>query len=358
MQSTHCARRSTANSQRGRFQLCAKRGAWRTYLAVAVTLSLTSSGCLNSSYTVHKDALLQQAALPPESRGEVRATQRLGTDVDPVAASGPPVAVFIGPGGRLGRRPGPRIRNRRRGGGSGGSGGGDDDGKGAAIALVVTSVAVGLSLAATEGMRFEGDLLVSPDHPIHLRGPGGDAWVPLAELTPELAAWADDGVLLEYDGAVQRLRRAPLNRRGVVFAVDLGASAEHSFQSDVEPQFASRVSLGVFPVHQVGLLAGAGVGFGSQGAPEWRLFGELQVYPLQLGALEIGAYGQFGQLYGEADNGPLVDQSVDTLFGAGGLLLQFDLTTRLALTLRGGVMYASDPQESFRPEALIGLAVY
>lgn len=388
-----------------------------TPFVAVVSLSLVLQGCLNNSYTVGRETLQQQAALAPEARGIVRGTQRLGIQSDPGGAVGPPIFYSVGPRRRLVRRqrrpqrgggrfavvpgtgetvsPGARRPVEVRGpdderppvrsvdtlpdevsgegrdapGGDALSSGGserrrretsddDEDGSGEAIAFVIAGVAIGLSLAATEGMRFEGDLRVSPDHPLHLRGPGGQgAWVPLSGLTPELAAWADDAVLLESDGLVERLARAPLNRRGFAFSFDLGVSAENTAGRGLDPIFASRLAVGGFPVHGLGFLFGTGVGVAS--TLEWRLYGEVQVYPLQFTGLEIGLYGQFGQLYGEAqDPGTGTTGSADTLFGAGGALLQVDLTTRLAFTLRGGVLYAPDPSEAWRPELLLGIAVY
>jgi len=390
---------------------------------LTLAAALLSSGCLSTSYTVEREELARLARTAPAERGrEVRVTQDLSFSSDPPPASasapvqthaGVDVGVALavsathhhphpdhGPAragvvrtGRAAGTDGPRRAGTvttgggavggtgSSGGGSGGTGAGGsggssgdggsggsggssgDGGSGGssgdgsvalAVLMVAASAGVGVALAVTEGARYDGWVSISPDHPVHLEGPDGEqVWVPLAGLDPGLADWAEEGRISGEEGAVFRTGRAPLDRVGFVYSVTLGAAETGTFDRTGELGFAARTSFGYFPIQQLGLVAGLGVGVAG-GDVEWRPHLELQSYPLAIGRAHAGIYLQGGHSFGTDGT-----QDVDGWYWGSGLLAQIDLTTRLALDLRGGFAVLTDPGDpQVAPEALVGLSIY
>ena len=81
--------------------------------------------------------------------------------------------------------------------------------------------------------------------------------------------------------------------------------------------------------------------------------GELQLLPIELGPVQLGAFGRIGSA------SPSQRDDRWALAGGGGALVQLALTTRLALTLRGGVSYVDDARgEVLAGEGTFGVAIY
>jgi hypothetical protein len=167
--------------------------------------------------------------------------------------------------------------------------------------------------------------------------------MPLAEVTPEVASWADRAAVRQGEGPWTPLGRAPLDRKGFTYSLLLGATEVPVVGADPEAGFLGHIQFGYFPVHQVGIQADIAYGWtsDSQGADIFngRYSLEVDALPLSAGKFSAGGYGQigFGSL---SDDGVGFDET-DTLLGGGGLL-QLELTTRMALTLRAGLVSVHD----------------
>lgn len=309
------------------------------------------TGCLGPSHTIRADELRRLASLPEAERSrEVRVVQDVGTrdlsrapetHVHPHVQVNSPVVIVARRGNRGGNTGGSS-------GSSSGSSGSSGSAKALAIAIVALAAFGGIILAGTEGARFEGWASTAPDHPLHLIGPDGEHyWVPISKLDPELAEWATEGVIFDDEGPFERLGRAPLNRRGFAFDLGVGASLSPLVDGSDEWAFTGGFSFGGYPIHQLGFLVGLDIPIETN--VEWRLHGEVQGFPLSIadGLFEAGAYVRGGYSYG------IVDQPN---FEAGGLL-QFGLTTRLALTIRAGGGYLFDTRDAY-PVLMGGFTVY
>ena len=329
-------------------------------------LALASAGCPSSSHRIPRDEFMALSHAPPETRGErVQVVQSLGSRDEPPEpaprVSGGATVVVWAPvwvGGR------PQRRNARPGPSGGTASHGSGGGSNIAAAkkdnakawLIVAAVAAG-ALALTEGLRYDGHVRVHPMHPVHLWGPYGEyTWMPLAHVTPEVAEWSQRAVLRSHEGPWQRLGRRPLDRQGFTYSLLLGSGEVALLGADPEPGFASHIQLGYFPTHIIGLQADINYNWGEDdgGATifDGRYSLELDVLPLAAGRFHAGAFGQIGLAY-RSDDGIQHDDQ-DTLFGFGGLL-QLDLTTRLALTLRLGHTFVHDEGLS---EATFGVSIY
>jgi len=373
------------------------RGATRASIPVhpfvrgaTLLVSLLFVGCLQSTYHVRSDELARLATLPPEDRGErIRSVQELGTrpdapPADDVELHGPsgvvpllvaqrihatrcqlvgcrgvpaptptPVrlrATPVGGGGSGGVSSGSSGSSSSGGGSSSSSSSGDDSIGAAAILAVIASVAVAAGVvvvAATEGARHDGWIGVSMDHPIHLYTNDGH-WlsIPAFALEPELAEWADGAVIDASEGNLAELERAPLNRRGWTLGFEgMLLGLEEGYGG------GSRLSGGGFPHRLFGLQFF--VDFALHDPLALVRYGaEASVFAPGLGRLHLGAYVQ-------AANAVYRDVARDLrkagFAASGGGLVQIELTTRLALQLRGGVWAGHG---DVRPEFGFGLAVY
>jgi hypothetical protein len=338
------------------------------FLAVAL-LALTSAGCPNQNYRLKRGELMALSQQPPETRSSrVRVVQGLGDqDTPPEPAPrvrGGASVIIVAPiwvGGS------PRRHNHGGGGvHSHGAGGGGFKGGGSNVAaskkesakvvLILAAIAAG-ALAVTEGVRYDGWVGVHPMHPVHLWGPNDEyTWMPLAEVTPEVAAWADKAVIREHEGPWQPLGRAPLDRQGFTYSLLLGSSEIALIGDDPKPGFLGRFQLGYYPLHMVGIQADIAYGWGEDdiGATifDGRYSLEVDVMPLDAGIFHAGGYGQIGLAY-RSDDGIQHDDQ-DTLLGFGAIG-QLELTTRLALTLRAGHVLVHDEGLS---ELTFGISIY
>ncbi len=257
----------------------------------------------------------------------------------------------------------------RTGGGGGGGGGfslpsGGGGGTGEeliVVAVVVVAVAALalVGLAATEGARYDGDVALSPAQPVHLEGPAGTRVVPLGDLTAADLEAVREAVVKDDEGrGLRLLGRAPLDRRGLAFKLDLGPM-QALFDEYSYAGLASNLQLGVFPHQKVGLLATVALSGGEDdGGSLLARHGaglELQLFPLAYRRLHLGAYAQGG--FTSVARGDRVEDGPS--LGAG-LLVELALTTRLALTGRAGWSAAHLPGGVWdgAGSVALGLAIY
>jgi hypothetical protein len=334
-------------------------------LAVAALLAVT--GCPSQSHRIPKSELYALSQTPPESRGErVRVVQSLGsTDEPPQPAPhvrGGVSVVVVAPIWVDGT---PHHHRYRQSGPSRASGGGSRFGgrnlagsqKQEAKAWLVVAAVVAGALAFTEGIRYDGWVKLHPMQPVHLWGPYGEyTWMPLAHVTPEVADWADHAAVRADEGPWQPLGRAPLNRQGFTYSLLLGASQVPVVGADPESGFLGHIQFGYFPTHKFGIQGDIAYAWtqDESGADIFngRYSLELDALPLSAGIVSAGGYGQIG-LGSLSDDGVGFDET-DTLFGGGGLL-QLELTTRLALTARAGVVAVHDETMA---EFSAGVSIY
>lgn len=385
-----------------------------------VALSL-NTGCMGSTYRISGHELDRIGELPREVRGQsVRVVQQLNIgertpDEDTEVSEGPRVAALIARtawhAGRQARsaqhaqdsirsRGQARVRPARRASDarterpartgeagvrgsvsrrsdsgtsseSGESGSGSSAGSGVAIIAIVViaaTAAVGgvLAIALSEGARYDGWVDVAPDHILHLyqRRPFGqpNLWIalPTADLSPEVAAWADGAILDPGEGRVMELGRAPLDRRGAAFSAT-GMASRLSVLGDAgaPPTSAwgggTRLAIGGFPMHQLGFLAAVDIQAGEGlRALNVRVGGEVQGFLPSFGPLNLGLYVEGGWLRTRFGDDTRSNLENDLYYG-GGALVQSELTTRLALELRAGLW--GQGRRVF-PTVGVGFAIY
>ena len=112
-----------------------------------------------------------------------------------------------------------------------------------------------------------------------------------------------------------------------------------------------RLSLGAFPIQQLGLLLGMALG------PRYdhpRLGGEVQVFPVRIGRLHPGGFLEGGKAFARRDG----NRMRAPFFGWGGLL-QVDVTTRCAFQMRLGLtaLFGEDDTD-YVGEWTLGFAFY
>jgi hypothetical protein len=194
-------------------------------------------------------------------------------------------------------------------------------------------------------------------HPVHLYGPGGYVVVPLAQIDPETAGWAERAVVRPEEGPWHRLGRAPLDRQGFTYSVLLGAGTTVSGDGQEAVGTAGRVQLGYFPAHTFGLQLDWGFGFRDNAVGQTlydsRLGIEATLAPLDVGRLHGGVFGGVG-LASRFEDG-VMDGRADDAALSGGALVQLELTTRLAVTGRFGLARAFD---AVTRDLLLGISIY
>jgi hypothetical protein len=324
---------------------------------VLASVAALLPGCLSQTYTIPRRDLQALAQASPHARGgRVRVVQNfIGGETPPEA---PRVyshtVVVVDAGTPFG--PAPRAGRGGLGGGSfktAGANAADD----AAYWIVVASL-VAVGLAVTEGARYDGWAELHPMHPVHLFGwDGGYVAMPLAHVTPEAAEWARRAVVRESEGPWRPIERAPLNRRGWTYSVLLGTSEVPLASGDPTRGFMGHIQVGHFFTGEVGLLFDIGLGwaddaFGSV-VFDARNALELEYFPLDLGVLHGGVFGQLGLGRRLDDSAAGSDQF--GLLAGGGALLQLELTTRLAITGRAGIAQTHGETIS---DLTLGLSIY
>ena len=349
--------------------------------------SLLATGCLSTAYTIPPAELTRLAQLPPEQRGQnVRVVQMVGdTDAggsQPVTGETqvvvfPDIDVSGGGGGWPGRpvRWGRGVHSGWGGGGGinvgtahssggghtgGSSGGSGGDGKAEAIAILVAAAVILFAAAAVEGSRYDGYVQMHPMQPVYLIGKDGSrAEMPLAWIDPQVAAFTDKAIVRSTEGPWRELGRAPLDRQGFTYAMFGGAGTFKSVDGTNDTGSLFSIQLGYFPEQRLGLLGTVSFGWRDDQLMktlfESRYTLELDGYPVQIGAVHLGAYGGGGAAYRFEDNPYYTGGNNGSLALLGGGLVQLDINTRLAITGRFGVTYAHGEQMA---DAMVGLSVY
>jgi hypothetical protein len=291
-----------------------------------------------------------------------------GPGTPPMTWKGTPPGATAAKGGFHGT---PSSGGGSGGGGfnfSGGSGNGGDALAVLAVVLIVSAAVGTVALAASEGMRFEGHADLAPEQTVHLVYEGnGTRDVQLGALTTQDLAGTKHALVMDDEGyGMRRLDHAPLDRHGGVFRFELGAG-RFNFGDLRATGFTSNIGAGYFPTSHFGLLLDLGLGSGSVDSaccvgPAWTTSSigrysvglEAQAFPVNLGPLHLGAFGGGGfALVGPAgarESGPQA---------SGGALLELDLTSHMALTVRGGASAAHLPGGWSSGGALTGgLSIY
>src|SRR5262249_41182921 len=130
------------------------------------------------------------------------------------------------------------------------------------VAIVAATVAT-VSLAASEGMRFEGHAEMAPEQLLYVRNYlGHENVVALRDLTPQEAAYADFALVKDDEGyGMRRLDHAPLDRRGAVFRFDLGAGA-FTFGDAHAAGVSAHIQGGAYVTKWLGFVFDVGLGGG------------------------------------------------------------------------------------------------
>jgi hypothetical protein len=180
--------------------------------------------------------------------------------------------------------------------------------------------------------------------------------MPLAQVTPDVAAWADVAIVRESEGPWEPLGRAPLDRVGFTYSLLLGGGQFALLGTDPEAGFQSHLQVGYYPLQMFGVQLDLAYGWAEDdfGNTLFDARGgvELDLLPLRAGRLHGGVFGVLG-VSSRFDDGIQFDDQ-DGYLGGGGIL-QLELTTRLALTGRGGVTRVHDEHLS---ELTVGVSIY
>ena len=179
-------------------------------------------------------------------------------------------------------------------------GGGSSDGDALVVMAVVAVVLVAVAavgLVGTEGMRFDGQVAMSPYQPVHLKRGDGEQVIALGDLTPAILAGVDEALVMDDEGYGFRRLGHELHRKGFAFKMDVGTLAFAGTDGDhtatvVGP--TAHMQLGGFVTDTFGALLTAEVGGATDqfGATFTRhSFGlELQAFPLNAGIFHLGTY--------------------------------------------------------------------
>lgn len=326
--------------------------------SLALATLFVASGCLGQSHVIPKHELQTLAQADPQSRGQrVRVVQSFAGRDEPPPAPGvdrygnPRPVVVIGhthTHHHHNHTPGKPVSTASA-----------KSSKKDAKAWLVLAAAVAVGAALTEGMRYDGWIEMHPMHPVHLYGwDGRYQWMPLSQITPEVAAWTRKAVIRRSEGPWKQLGRAPLNRRGWTYSLLMGSSEVSVPDQEQELRgFASHIQLGRFVNKQVGVLLDFGFTWADDDVGE-TLFEsrnslELQYMPVAASVLHAGLFGQIGMGYRLDDRWTGSDRRGFLL--GGGAMAQLELTTRLALTARAAQTWAFGTRTS---DFTVGISIY
>jgi hypothetical protein len=199
---------------------------------------------------------------------------------------------------------------------------------------------------------------VHPAQPVHLiyQG-GGQRALPLYLLSAADLQGVDEAVISENDGRVDRLARAPLDRRGWVWRFDAGAMGGTTFDAQRGLGWGALMGLGYFPHQTFGLLLHGTVGAGDHLGTSYNnsRFGlEADWMPLAIGRLHAGLFGYGGRQWGTSSSAAVDKVAHEGWVLGGGALAEVDITTRLALVLRAGALNEFRDQGPSAPPMLLG----
>lgn len=364
-----------------------RSGLWRGAIAlVTLAVATGAAGCLNETYRIPDQELARLTTTPPEARGlAIRSVQRTMASTEltstpylppgaPPPPNGPPPegyapGYYYGPTSHVhfgvavwAPLPAPHYVSRppvmqeapvvRGAPGAGGpapapGGGGFNPShtkvdKSGVAAMAILGAAFTVGMIATEGARFDGWTRVHPAQPIHLVYPGGQQRaVPLYLLSPADLTGVEEAAISENDGRVDRLQRAPLNRKGLVWRFDAGLAGGGTIDRQPALGWGALMGLGYFPHQTFGLLINGTVAAGDHGGTSYtngRLALEANWLPLSLGPLHLGVFGMAGRQWAQSSSDTFDKVSHESWVAGGGGLLELELSTRLALVLRAGLL--------------------
>jgi hypothetical protein len=314
-------------------------------------VSLVLTGCLSSTHIIPRQELERLVNVPPEQRGEhVRVIQ------GGPGAESPPEAPRVGVSTAIIIAPGPTWSPPYRPQTAKSS---SDDAK---IWLAVAAI-VAVTLIFTEGLRFDGYVRLNPMHPVHLFGPNGEwTWVPLAQLDPGAVGWAHKAFIRPSEGPWTELEHAPLDRVGFNYNLLLGTGEITGAEGTRRAGFLTHIELGYFPHPMFGILLDFALGWRTDGTfndifqSRWAL--EFQGLPLVARPLHAGVWAELGGATRLEDfnyPGVTVTYGRSSFLLAGGVMMQLELTARMALTGRAGIALLDDDKAL---EATIGVSIY
>jgi hypothetical protein len=355
-------------------------------------LLVVLTACGTTSYEIPRSELRRLSQLPPADRGkDVRVVQQL-TDADvgpeqPVTGDTQIVIfpdVYVAGGGGGGRGgyvtggghwgphatppgTGPGVGGGGHGGGgvavgnsssSGSTNNGAGDGKAEAIVLVAAAITAVVIAAAVEGSREDGYAAIHPMTPLYLTGlDGSQVMMPLAALDYDSAAFTRRAIIRSDETPFHFNRRADLDRRGFTYAVFGGAGTLQSADGTTASGPATTIQFGYFPEQHIGILSSLFFGWRDNDMAktvyETRYTLEVDGYVVQAGPVHLGLYGGIGGASRLEDG--YTNGNASSLALQGGALVQLDINTRLALTVRGGQTYAHGEAMT---DILFGLSVY
>ncbi|MCG8555863.1 MAG: hypothetical protein MJD61_11345 [Proteobacteria bacterium] len=322
--------------------------------------ALCLAGCLGTTFRIKHDELHRLASALPQQRGQrVRVLQRFGVEGRPRPAPAvgvyPSTVVVVDAGSPPARGAGAAVQSVASKA---------EAAEESAKALTVLAVLGAVGLAAAEGPRYDGWVELHQDHPVHLlQRNGAWFWVPLSKLDPATIANVQEAVVVQGEGPWRPLGRAPLDRKGFTYGVELGGAGLASMDGKAYPGFSTRIQFGGFPSQHIGLIVNLGYGWGDNGQRQTlvnqRVNLELHGYAPALGRAHLGGYLQAGLLRRVEDQALGRSRSgQDPIFG-GGVLAQLELTTRLALTGRVGLASISGTRGQTRAsEYSLGVSIY
>lgn len=343
-------------------------------LAVFMAGLLVGTGCAANSYQIPNGELQRLSMTPPEQRAQrVLVSQEISaTDVAPADRVETSTTIIWVPEIRIGGtysggggrgHGGVVSTGGSSGGGKGGNmklGSGGGDGKAAAIAFLVIAAVAVFVVAGIEGSRFDGWVQLHPMHPVHLIGKDGSQTVmPLAWIDPQAAAWTETAIVRPTEGPWYQLDRKPLTR-GATYSMYGGSGTSRSVTGDVGAGPSFVVQGGWYPHQMVGVQATISLAwrdnrFGGT-LYDSRYIAELDFMPLALGKFHLGGYVGAGLAYRFEDvpGGTVTGNNGSGAF-TGGLMAQFELHTRIALTARLGAVKAHEDRMT---DLLFGISVY
>jgi hypothetical protein len=331
-----------------------------------VLIPLLISACVAPTYEIHPDEVSRILKAEPAERGaQILVAQETEESVEERHT----VTVWHPYGHHHHGYASPPPRRFRRGFGPQTS---EDqtkdkiaDEKEAAFVLVVIGLFVTFALIGTEGSRFQGEVTVDPNHPVHILGNDGSyAWNYLASLKEEDLQPGDRLIIAEDEGKGFTFHdRLPLDREGFVWRMELGTSQNNLPNNQNVMGPAARMNLGYFGNQTLGFGFMLNFMGGSDGPAEFftTQYGlELQAMPFNAGGLHLGLYGWGGFAYNVASGGRLETFENHSPAAGGGLLLEWDLNTTLALNFRAGGSWEShgDSLEYRGMTTLFGVSVY
>lgn len=356
---------------------------------LALSGALLLSGCLGSTYRIPKEEMQRLSELPPQERSQhVRVVQLPEWDTHAPLREPEPIELHhhhivvhhsghgggcrggcrgaARPHGASGGKGGPAKEAPVRRGGSGGKAPSIPVGDSKALAVIVVAGGVFLTvgLVATEGARYDGWVGLEEDHPVHLlQYGGGYRTLSLSQVQPSDLRDTRRVLINSRQGAVLHLERAPLDRRGLTWKM-YGGGVPLLTAEGAQGLFpGATMEFGYFFHQKVGLVGTLSLAGGSQRGGD--VFGsryglELQALPLDLGRLHLGGYGQLGEAYDASEGGGLTPHSeVQTFYGAGGMV-ELEVTTRMALVARSGLLWWNGPDRDQGPAWVtsFGVAIY